>query len=93
LHHQPLIDEVPLLPAASALSPAPEELQAFWKELPNAKLMHGDKVLQLAANTSFLGNEDFGQQMMVRECCAAVGNAGGGLQGGCQRQGHRRHAR
>jgi hypothetical protein len=68
LHHQPLIDEVPLLPAASALSPAPEELQAFWKELPNAKLMHGDKVLQLAANTSFLGNEDFGQQMMVREC-------------------------
>jgi hypothetical protein len=57
-----------LLPAASALRPAPEELQAFWRELPNAKLMHGGKVLQLAADTSFLGKQDLGQKMMVREC-------------------------
>lgn len=57
-----------MLPAASALRPAPEELQAFWRELPNAKLMHGGKVLQLAANTSFLGKPDLGQKMMVREC-------------------------
>jgi hypothetical protein len=56
-----------LLPvAAPALRPVPEELQAVW--LPNAKLLHGGKVLQLAANTSFLGKRDLGQKMMVREC-------------------------
>lgn len=67
LHHQPLTDKVPLL-HASVPRAAPEELQAFWRELPNAKLMHGGKVLQLAANTSFLGQPDLGQMMMVRDC-------------------------
>jgi hypothetical protein len=69
LRHQPLTDKISLLRAAApALRPAPEELRAFWRELLNARLMHGGKVLQLAANTSFLGKPALGQNMMVREC-------------------------
>lgn len=50
------------------MRPAPLELQAFWRELPNAKLIHGGRVLQLASNTSFLGVEGFGKQLLVRDC-------------------------
>jgi hypothetical protein len=61
-----LIEEVLLLPGPAL--PPPEGLQAFWRELPSAELLHGGKVLRLAANTSFLGFKKYRNQMLVREC-------------------------
>jgi hypothetical protein len=64
------VGEAPFLPAAApALRPAADDLQAL---LPSAKLLHGGKVLQLTANTSFLGNRDLGQKVVVRECCVRL---------------------
>jgi len=47
---------------------APNSMCLFWKHLPQATWTCDDKVLQLAAGTHFMGKEEFGDKLMLRDC-------------------------
>jgi hypothetical protein len=43
-------------------------VQDFWSALPRAGLSHSGKVLSLADGTNFLGIDQYGDKLLVREC-------------------------
>jgi hypothetical protein len=53
------------------LEPASEDMQAFWKYLPDAQWYDDDTVLQLSEGTNFLGIPRYGDTLMMRTCYTA----------------------
>jgi hypothetical protein len=47
---------------------APSVLTHFWAKLKEARLTSDGKVLELVDDTSFLGMENYGRVLMVRDC-------------------------
>jgi hypothetical protein len=45
-------------------------MQEFWQHLPEAMWSDDGKILQLAAETSFLGMTEYGDKLMQRACYA-----------------------
>lgn len=56
-----------LCAVGSALVPASDATQRFWKGLPHAQLQEEGRVLRLQEGTAFLGEEKYGDRLMIRE--------------------------
>jgi hypothetical protein len=56
------------LPTEDSLAAAATSLCLFWKHLPQATWSNDGKVLQLAEGTHFLGREEYGDKLMLRDC-------------------------
>jgi hypothetical protein len=50
------------------LVPAEESVCKYWQHLPEATWSDDGKVLQLVQGTHFMGEEEFGNQLMLRAC-------------------------
>lgn len=64
LHHHLCMH---LCAVGPALVPASDATQKFWKGLPHAQLQEEGRVLRLQEGTAFLGEEDNGNQLMIRD--------------------------
>jgi hypothetical protein len=47
-------------------------LRDFWSALPNAYLSTDRKILSLVKDTFFLGNRNYGDKLLIRNCYLGI---------------------
>jgi hypothetical protein len=49
-----------------------DDTQEFWNALPKAKISQDKRILSLVNRTFFLGNMDYGDKLLIRNCYGGI---------------------